>query len=98
MDSINEVLLREGYASWQALIKDWALIAALSKLEQYRAECDFFQKKYGMTLEKFEARLREKKGREEFEKEADIIDWEFSAEAVKWWEKKIKEIQDAEGN
>jgi hypothetical protein len=51
MDSLNEVLLREGYGSPHALIKDWVLIVALSKVEQYRAECDFFQKKYGMTME-----------------------------------------------
>jgi len=95
MDSINEVLLREGYGSPHALIKDWALIVALSKLEKYRAECDFFQKKYGTTLEDFEAQLHRERGQEDFEKEDDINDWEFSLEALKWWEKKIKELQDA---
>ena len=94
MDSLNEVLLREGYGSPRALMKDWALIVALSKVEQYRAECDFFQKKYGMTMEDFESHLHGERGSENFEKEDDINDWEFSLEALKWWEKKIKELQD----
>ena len=95
MDSLNEVLLREGYGSPQTLIKDWALIAALSRVEQYRAECDFFQNKHGMTMEEFESHLHKEKGREDFEKEDDLNDWEFSFNALSWWEQKIREIQDA---
>ena len=94
MDSLNEVIFREGYGSPTALMKEWALIVALSKVEQYKVECDFFQKKYGMTMEDFESRLRGERGREDFEKEDDMNDWEFSLEALKWWEKKIKELQD----
>jgi len=94
MNSLNEVLLREGYDSPHALMKDWALIVALSKVEQYRADCDFFQKKHGMTMEAFESHLHRETGSEDFEKEDDINDWEFSLEALKWWEKKIKELQD----
>jgi len=98
MDSLNEVLLREGYSSPHALIKDWALIVALSKVEQYRADCDFFQKKYNMSMEEFESSLHRETGSEDFEKEDDINDWEFSLEAQKWWEKKIRELQDAADN
>jgi hypothetical protein len=34
------------------------------------------------------------RGSEDFDMEDDINDWEFSLEALKWWEKKIKELQD----
>ncbi len=98
MDSLNEVLLREGYGSPRAVVKEWALILALSTLEKYRAECEFFQEKYGATLDKFEERLHRTRGHEDFEKEDDADDWEFCSEAVKWWEKKIREIQDAADN
>ena len=51
MNILKEVLFKEGYGSPDELIRDWALIMALSKLEQYKAENDFFEKKYRMNLE-----------------------------------------------
>ena len=98
MDGLNEVLLKEGYGSPDALLKDWALIIALSKVEQYRAECDFFKKKYGMAADEFESNLHTERGSEDFEKENDLDDWEFSSGALKWWENKIKELQNDTGN
>jgi len=94
MEVLKEILVGEGYSSPDELIRDWALITALSKVEQYRAECEFFRRKYGMELEEFESLLRERKGQEDFEKEEDLEDWEFAASALKWWEKKLKELQD----
>jgi len=88
------VLFREGYDSSKAFIRDWALLVFLSRVEQYRAECDFFQKKYGMRMEEFKSYLHKESGGEDFKKEDDINDWEFSIKALKWWEKKIKELQD----
>ena len=44
MNILKEVLFKEGYGSPDELIRDWALIMALSKLEQYKAESDFFKK------------------------------------------------------
>jgi len=94
MDVLKEILLKEGYVSPHALTKDWALIVALSRVEQYRAECDFFQKKYGLTMEDFESHLHGERGSENFEKEDDINDWEFCLDALKWWKQKVKEIRD----
>ena len=93
MSILEEVLLKEGYGSKEEKIRDWALDVALSKLEKYKAESDFFEKKYGMNLKEFESFLHKEKGSEDFEKEEDIEDWEFSFKALKWWEKKIKELQ-----
>lgn len=84
---------KEIHNSQHVLDKEGALLVALSKVEQYRAECDFFQKKYGMTMEDFESHLHGERGSENFEKENDMDDWEFSLEALKWWEKRIKEIR-----
>ncbi|MBU0734545.1 MAG: hypothetical protein KJ573_08295 [Proteobacteria bacterium] len=63
------------------------------RVEQYKAECHFFQKKYGMSMEEFESRLHEEKGYEDFEKEDDLADWQFSLETLRWWEEKERNLQ-----
>jgi hypothetical protein len=93
MDAFDEVLFREGYGTPNALVKDWALLVALSRVDQYRAERDFFQKKYGMTIEEFEFYLHGDRGSENFDEEDDINDWEYSLKALKWWEKMVKDLQ-----
>lgn len=75
MEAFEEVLFIEGYDSIKAVIRDWAFFVSLSRVEQYKAECDFFQKKYGMSMEEFEFRLHQEKGYENFEKEDDLADW-----------------------
>ena len=95
MKAFKEILLKEGYSSPDELIKDWSLITALSKIEQYKGECKFFEKKYGMNLEEFENFLHKEKGKEDFEKEEDIEDWEFSLNALRWGGEKVKELKSA---
>lgn len=95
-DSVEEVLRREGYGSSDDFMRDWALILALSKLDQYRAEIGLFEKKYRMTFEEFESLLHSKKGEEDFHKEEDVEDWEFSLNALNWWEGKIEELRSAQ--
>jgi hypothetical protein len=91
--ALTEVLLEEGYSSSHELVRDWALMMALSRLEQYRAECEFFERKHGMPLEQFECLVHEKKGQEDFEQEEDIEDWEFCVSALKWWQAKIEKLR-----
>lgn len=95
MNILKEVLSKEGYGSSEEIVRDWALIMALSKLEKYRAENEFYRNKYHMELEEFETILHKDKGQESFEKEEDVEDWEFSLNAMKWWEEKVKELQNA---
>ncbi len=95
MGVLEEVLLKEGYGSTSELAQDWALMTALSRLEQYRAECEFFERKYGMKFDAFDKTLHRKKGEEDFEKEEELEDWEFALNAQKWWEEQAKELQRA---
>ncbi len=95
MTALTEVLFEEGYDSSEELIRDWTLMMALSRLEQYQAECEFFERKYNMTLEEFEHLAHEQKGQEDFEQEEDIEDWEFSAQALNWWQAKVEELHRA---
>ncbi|CAN2041828.1 conserved hypothetical protein [Candidatus Magnetomoraceae bacterium gMMP-15] len=84
----QKIIFKDGYAAYEILIRDWALLTALSKIEKYKAECDFFEHKYKMKIENFEKILHIKKGSENFEKEEDLEDWEFALSALEWWEKK----------
>ena len=97
MTVLSEVLLEEGYNSMDELARDWALMVALSLLEQYQAECEFFEKKYNMPLEQFERLVHQKKGCEDFEQEEDIEDWEFSANALKAWQAKVEALRNVTG-
>jgi hypothetical protein len=89
----GEILSKEGYTSPEHFVRDSALLIALSKIDQYRAECDLFKEKYRMELEDLEAGLRKTKGVEDFEKEEDLEDWEFALVALKWWQEKADELR-----
>ncbi len=93
LDTAKEILFKEGYGFPDRFIQDCALMIALSKIEQYRSECDFFEHKHLMKLEIFESSLRQIKEEEDFEREEDLDDWEFAFNALKWWEKKADELR-----
>ena len=92
-EELEDLISKEGYSSANEVIQDWVLMVALSKVEQYKAECEFFSNKYQMKLEEFEVSLHKEKGKEDFQKEEDLDDWEFALHALKWWGKKVKRLQ-----
>jgi len=92
----REILFKEGYTSSESFIRDSALIIALSKIDQYKAECDSFKGKYGIEMEELKAALHKNKGSEDFEKEENLEDWEFAVQAVRWWQEKADELRASE--
>jgi len=90
---VREILFREGYESFENFIQDSALLIALSKIDQYEAECEFYKEKYGSEIEDFEALLHKERGEEDFGKEEDLEDWEFAAHAVIWWKERADELR-----
>jgi hypothetical protein len=98
MDALTRVFFEEGYASAEELFRGWALLTALARVDQYRAECERYEGKYGLRLEQFERDLHAVRGTEDFDKEEDLDDWMFAAEAVKWWQAKVEELQVASGS
>jgi len=93
MDTLKEVLAEEGYSSEQTLIKDVTLLFALSKIEQYQSECDYYQRKYEMSIKEFDSKIHKSKGKENFENEEDFEDWEFSSHALDWWKKRVSALK-----
>ena len=98
MNATTQVLLEDGYRSTDEVFRGWALMTAMSKLEQYRAECESLAKKHGQTLAEFEVQAHAVKGREDFGAEEDLEDWEFAAQALAWWQAKIEELRGAAGS
>ncbi|MBU4002785.1 MAG: hypothetical protein KKB94_10755, partial [Proteobacteria bacterium] len=56
---------REGYGSFEKFMFDSALLIALSKIDQYEAECGSYRQKYGMDIMDFESFLHKEKGGED---------------------------------
>jgi len=91
----TEVLLNAGYHSTDELLQGWALMVALSKLDQYRGECEFFAAKYQQSFDEFARRVHDQTGLEEFEEEDDLEDWTFALHALNWWQDKAEELRSA---
>jgi hypothetical protein len=93
MQLFEEVFQREGYQSSGEVLRSYAIMIALTKIEQFRSECKFFEEKYGMNLMDFNSRLHQVTETEDFKKEEDFDDWEFSQDALEWWEHKLRELK-----
>jgi len=68
---------------------------ALSRMDQFRAEKESFENKHKKSFERYEKDLHAVKGKENFEKENDLEDWEFACKALIWWEDKLRELRNA---
>ena len=91
---ITDILEQEGYTSSEDFVRDMALWLALARKEQYQAERQFFEGKYGVTTDEFE-QLPHSKRAEQFSEE-DIKGWEFAAPSLRWWEEKLERLEKLE--
>ena len=92
---INEILFEDGYLSSDDVLKDWSIMIALSRIDQFRAEMESFENKYKKSFDSYEKDLHVVKGKEDFEKENDLEDWEFACKALVWWEDKLQALRNA---
>ena len=92
MSTVTDILAEAGYFSAEELMHDWAVMIAMSKVEQFQAECDFLDRKYNRTFEELEQAAHQEKGSESFEQEDDLEDWEFAIQALKWWQARLEEL------
>ena len=88
-------LAEDSFFSSDKMLKNFYFLNTLSKKEQYVAEIEYFEKKYGMKLNEFVKSIHSEKGKENFINEEDLEDWEFAFNALKWWNKKSKELKNA---
>lgn len=74
-------------------IKTFEKLNVISQIAPIRDKIRYFEKKYGCTLEVFEAR---QKGEEDFERWDDYIEWKAYTEKLKDLELTLKEIEHAQ--
>ena len=75
------------------LSKDAVLLFILSKIDQYKGEKEFFKNKYKQNFQEVEREAHSVKGREDFQLEEDLEDWEFAIKSLEYWETEYKNIK-----
>ncbi|BCV22965.1 hypothetical protein [Moorella sp. Hama-1] len=91
---VGPVLREMGFANEKEVLKEQALLLILAKINRYRTECSFYEKKYGMTFTKFATMIQENDS-EDFEQEDDFLDWRFAYETLEDLIRQKREIEDA---
>lgn len=74
------------------LLKNYALNQIHGRIQKYEAENEFFKRKYGSDFETFKGRVESMENDENFDWEDDLMDWEFAATNLRYWQKKVHEI------
>ena len=93
--TVAEILAEAGEDERQAL-REHATLLALSRISRYEAECGRFREKYGESLSSFRECLQSEEGREDFEKEDDLLDWEYAETALSWWRNRLTVLHNAD--
>ena len=90
--TVAEILAKAGESEEEAL-HEHALLLCMAKISRYEAECGSYAGKYGKALNIFR---KETEGNDEvFEREDDLMDWEFANQALEWWMSRLKELRNA---
>ncbi len=86
-DEVKEVLDCVGVTNIAALVEDEAVMMLLAKESKYQAEYNKFKDKYKSDFIEFEKTVHSS-GKEDFEIEDDLMDWEFVYHALENIKKK----------
>ena len=73
--------------------KDAVLLFILAKIDQYKGEKEFFDNKYKQDFYELEQATHSIKGKEDFQLEEDLEDWEFAIKSLEYWTKEYKTIR-----
>ncbi len=92
--SISDILDKTGQTE-SAVLREHLILTGLARLSRYEAECAVFEKKYRESLESFKNRINQKREEENFAQEDDLMDWEYSDAALKWWRSQLEDLRRA---
>ena len=90
-EAVNDVFRSFGISDVSAILENEAIMMLLAKESRYRAEYNQFKKKYNSEFEDFKTKV-EASGKEDFEVEDDLMDWEFAANALRMIEEKKRNL------
>jgi len=74
--------------------RDASLLFILAKIDQYKGEKEFFYNKYKRNFFEVEREAHSVKGREDFQLEEDLEDWEFAIKSLEYWTKEYHKLRD----
>ena len=81
-----------GFSDVYSFAANQAKLFIFSKIEENKNIIIFLENKYKMTFKQFEKELKKTK-QENFEKEDDLLEWRFAAEAVSMYEKELTALE-----
>jgi hypothetical protein len=81
-EEVKEVFQGFGITNIGTILENEAIMMLLTKESKYRAEYNLFKNKYNSEFEDFKKKV-ESSGKEDFDVEDDLMDWEFAANALK---------------
>ena len=90
-EEVKDVFQGFGISDVGTILENEAIMMLLAKESKYRAEYDMFKNKYNSEFENFKMKV-ESSGKEDFEVEDDLMDWEFAANALKTIKEKKKAL------
>jgi len=69
------------------------LLFILAKIDQYKGEKEFFENKYKQDFHKVEHEAHSVRGKEDFQLEENLEDWEFAIKSLEYWEKEYHRLR-----
>ena len=90
-ETLNDLLKELGYKNIEDAAIKQVELTLLSKISKYKAENDFFRKKYNNEYSTF-LKKSEIKEHEDFEIGDDLMDWKFAVEAMNKYEKQYNQL------
>jgi hypothetical protein len=93
IETSEAIITQLGFKDIKTFIKNQALMMILAKLDKYESENRFFEKKYLMSFEEFQKKIKGHEKIENFEEEDDYLDWRFAREALESLGKKKQDMK-----
>jgi hypothetical protein len=94
-EAMIATLAAGGFPSLEAAAWEVSLTVALAKISSYERECEHFRRKYGTSLDTFRDTVDSMTQNEDFTMEDDLADWEFAAQALQVWHKRVTVLRHA---
>jgi hypothetical protein len=70
------------------------LLFILAKIDQYKGEIEFFENKYKQDFYQVEREAHSARGKEDFQLEENLEDWEFAIKSLGYWETEYHRLRD----
>jgi len=90
-DKLESLISELEFKDAKEVIKDSLFTEILYRISKFTDEVNWFNDKYGKTLEEFKKEYESKA--EDYEKYDDLMAWEFAQQGKEYWEKKLEELK-----